>query len=73
LSCCSRTSITAPDATVLILGSLPGTRSLEMRQYYAQPQNAFWKIMGELFGAGPELPYAERTACLAGNRIAPNQ
>src|SRR6185503_11514923 len=31
-------------ATILILGSLPGQKSLEMSQYYAQPQNGFWKI-----------------------------
>lgn len=57
-------------ATVLILGSLPGKRSLEAQQYYAQPRNAFWRIMGEFFGAGPELPYAERTQRLTRHGIA---
>ncbi|MGH8673386.1 MAG: DNA-deoxyinosine glycosylase [Burkholderiales bacterium] len=57
-------------ARVLILGSLPGQRSLQMRQYYAQPYNAFWKIMGRLFSAGPELPYAERKQRLIDSRIA---
>jgi double-stranded uracil-DNA glycosylase len=52
--------IAAPDARVLILGSLPGLASLAARQYYAQPHNAFWRIMGELFDAGPDVPYAER-------------
>jgi len=47
-------------ARVLVLGSLPGVKSLQMQQYYAQPYNAFWRIMGELFGAGPELDYAAR-------------
>lgn len=55
---------------VLILGSLPGQVSLQQQQYYAQPQNAFWKIMGRLFGAGPELPYEERVQRLVRNRIA---
>ena len=45
---------------MLVLGSLPGRASLEAWQYYAQPQNAFWRIMGALVGAGPELDYAER-------------
>ena len=55
---------------VLILGSLPGQVSLQQQQYYAQPQNAFWKIMGRLFGAGPELPYEERVQRLVRNEIA---
>ncbi len=62
--------ISSPDATVLILGSLPGKRSLEAQQYYAQPQNAFWKIMGEFFDAGPELPYPARTQRLTQHAIA---
>lgn len=57
-------------ARILILGSLPGQVSLQRQQYYAQPQNAFWKIMGRLFGAGPELPYAERAHRLVQNGIA---
>ena len=38
-------------AATLILGSLPGRKSLEMQQYYAHPHNAFWKIIGAIFGA----------------------
>lgn len=57
-------------ARILILGSLPGQVSLQRQQYYAQPQNAFWKIMGRLFGAGPELPYEDRAQDLVRNGIA---
>lgn len=57
-------------ARVLVLGSLPGRKSLEMQEYYAQPYNAFWRIMGELAAAGPELPYRERIARLRARRIA---
>jgi hypoxanthine-DNA glycosylase len=45
---------------VLILGSLPSTVSLERGQYYAHSRNAFWTIMGKLFGASRDLPYAAR-------------
>ncbi|OIR16819.1 uracil DNA glycosylase superfamily protein [mine drainage metagenome] len=57
-------------ATVLILGSMPGRESLRQHQYYAHPQNAFWKIMGELVGAHPSLPYAARLDALRSSGIA---
>jgi len=57
-------------ARVLVLGSLPGQVSLKLQQYYAQPQNAFWKIMGRLVGAHPELPYPDRTRVLTEHGIA---
>ena len=62
--------IAAPDARVLILGSLPGQVSLARRQYYAQPHNAFWRIMGALVGAGLDVPYEERTERLVAHRLA---
>ena len=33
---------------ILILGSLPGERSLEIQQYYGHAQNRFWKIISAL-------------------------
>lgn len=45
---------------LLVLGTVPSLRSLEMHQPYAHPHNLFWPFMGLLYGAGPELPYAER-------------
>ncbi len=58
------------DARVLILGSLPGQASLAAQEYYAQPQNAFWPLMGDFFGAGRALPYAERLERLQHSKIA---
>jgi len=49
---------------LLILGTVPSLRSLELRQSYGHAQNLFWPLMGELFDAGPALPYAERIARL---------
>ena len=49
---------------------MPGKASLERQQYYAHLRNAFWPIMGGLFGAGPELPYAERLTKLTAVGIA---
>jgi TDG/mug DNA glycosylase family protein len=62
--------IARKDARVLVLGSLPGQESLRRREYYAQPRNAFWSIMGELFGAAPALPYARRVARLRARQVA---
>lgn len=62
--------LAAHDADTLILGSMPGVASLEAQQYYAFERNAFWKIMGDLFGAGPQLDYRDRLEKLVKNRIA---
>ena len=58
------------DSHTLILGSLPGRRSLEMRQYYAHPHNAFWKLVAAIFEADPLLPYEEKVKVLTRNGIA---
>lgn len=54
------------DATrVLILGSLPGTKSLAVQQYYAHPQNAFWRLTGNIIGVDlAALAYSDRLAAL---------
>jgi double-stranded uracil-DNA glycosylase len=57
-------------AKVLILGTLPGQASLQKSEYYAQPRNVFWRIMGDLFGASPQSPYAERTSRLVAAGVA---
>jgi hypoxanthine-DNA glycosylase len=57
-------------ARILILGSMPGTASLAAGQYYAHPQNLFWRILGEITGADASLPYAKRTRALKTRGIA---
>ncbi len=57
-------------ATRLILGSMPGAASLAAGQYYAHPQNAFWRIMGELLGFAADAPYVERAQVLRRGGIA---
>ncbi|MFO7579776.1 MAG: DNA-deoxyinosine glycosylase [Nitrosomonas halophila] len=57
-------------AEILILGSMPSRASLAAGQYYAHRQNAFWRIMAELFGFAPDAPYPLRKQALQTAGIA---
>jgi hypoxanthine-DNA glycosylase len=58
------------NAQVLILGSMPGRASLAAGQYYAHPQNAFWRILSRLLQCDPASPYPARIKALKSARIA---
>lgn len=60
------------DSKILILGSMPGVKSLEEQQYYAHPQNRFWKVMGALCGVQNliDYPYEQKLETLLKNNIA---
>jgi TDG/mug DNA glycosylase family protein len=63
-------AIARPDATLFILGSLPGDASLAARRYYAHPTNQFWRLLGDAIGEDLHvLPYDERLVRLANRRI----
>lgn len=52
---------------MLVLGSLPGAQSLARQQYYGNPRNGFWYLIGEVIDR-PDLtalPYAERLQVLS--------
>ena len=63
-------AIARRDAEKLVLGSLPGRKSLQKQQYYAHPQNAFWKLIAAIYGADGSLSYRRRVKLLTNNRIA---
>ena len=50
---------------ILILGSMPGTASLQAVQYYAHPRNSFWPIMASLFNLDATASYEHRVAELS--------
>lgn len=58
------------DSKILILGSVPGVKSLEMQQYYAHPQNKFWKIIFELFQEDFTNDYSEKINIIRKNNLA---
>jgi TDG/mug DNA glycosylase family protein len=62
--------IASPLSRVLILGTMPGKASLRARQYYAHPQNAFWRIIGEILGFDPASPYDIRVASVQSAGVA---
>lgn len=62
--------ILGDDPRVLILGSLPSVASVKAGQYYGHPRNAFWPIMGSLFGFEPTADYGARCAALTDAGVA---
>ncbi|SIQ59101.1 G/U mismatch-specific uracil-DNA glycosylase [Chryseobacterium sp. RU37D] len=55
---------------ILILGSIPGVKSLEKQQYYAHPQNKFWNIIFELLNENFIDDYAGRIKILNKHHVA---
>jgi len=45
--------VTSDTTVLLVLGSFPGARSLTTAQYYAHPQNHFWRILQAVW---PHMP-----------------
>ncbi len=62
--------VVAPDTRVLVLGSLPGDKSLAAGRYYAHPQNRFWHLIGKVIGVELEpLDYEARLAALLAAKV----
>ncbi len=58
-------------ARVLILGSFPSTASLTAQQYYAHPQNQFWRVLGAVTGEPlRDMDYPARIAAVQAAGIA---
>ena len=80
----SFTPIVPERAKILVLGSIPGVRSIEQGQYYAHPQNAFWPMLARIYpeficassieqwqrGCHHQLPFARKAELLEAASIA---
>jgi len=62
--------VVGPGARILILGTLPGAASLKQQQYYAHPQNAFWKMLERLFDIPAKAPYIARCERVKETKLA---
>lgn len=60
----------APDARVLILGTMPSPKSRAAGFYYGHPQNRFWKVMAALFSVPVPQTNEEKTAFCHAHKIA---
>lgn len=62
--------IATPNARILILGTMPGVKSLQQQQYYGHPQNNFWKILFAVFDTPFTTDYEARKNLILHNDIA---
>ena len=63
--------VLGPEPKILILGSMPGAASLKKQQYYAHPQNQFWRLLGEVIAEDlAAMDYAGRLAVLKRRGVA---
>lgn len=54
----------------LIVGTMPGEKSLSEGEYYAHPRNAMWPIISKLFNQEKAFTsYSQQKACLLANHI----
>ncbi len=63
-------AISSTNSRVLILGTMPGDKSLELQEYYGHPRNKFWKIMASITNSEIPLSYNEKITLLIKNNIA---
>ena len=61
--------ISNSDTTILILGTMPGDKSLELGEYYGHPRNKFWKIISTITENNLPLTYTDKKELLLKTKI----
>lgn len=70
MKCQSFPPVIGANPKMLILGSMPGSKSLAQFEYYAHPQNLFWRVIENAFACPFDASYDQRIACLKSNKVA---
>jgi hypoxanthine-DNA glycosylase len=68
--CESFSPVIGKNPKILILGTMPGRKSLEMQEYYYHPRNIFWRIIFNLLKTDEKNTYSEKIKLIKKNRIA---
>ena len=58
------------DSEILVLGTLPGKKSLELGEYYSNPSNKFWDILSEIYKKPIPTSYKEKIEWLHKQKLA---
>ena len=55
---------------IIVLGTMPGDKSIRIGEYYANSTNQFWKLIFHIFNSGmPVFNYEEKSKLLLKNKI----
>jgi hypoxanthine-DNA glycosylase len=61
--------ISDSDTVVLILGTIPGKKSIELGEYYGHPRNCFWKIISTITNKNIPFTYSDKIELLLKSKI----
>lgn len=61
--------ISNSETRILILGSMPGDKSLASGEYYGHPRNRFWKIISTIANKDLPITYSDKKELLINTKI----
>ena len=68
--CESFSPVLGIEPKILILGTMPSRKSLEMQEYYSHPRNVFWKIIFDLLKVTEKNAYSDKIELVKEKQIA---
>ena len=68
--CESFSPVLGIEPKILILGTMPSRKSLEMQEYYSHPRNVFWKIIFNLLKVTEKNAYSYKIGLVKEKQIA---